>query len=255
MRFLFVGDTHGDKHIKKVQDTLPDLRLSHQDCVVHCGDIGVAWQGAEDEALRFWRSLPQKVLVCLGNHENYDWVRRQPLITKYGCRGYDLGGRVFAPLAGETARLGGRTLWFYPGGFSVDFFFRSPGTSLWKEELLETAAAKKALHRALRQKRVDFVVTHDGPRDFVFERFGFDLKPPPAFYFQHLGEAPDSRQHPAFLLDTLYRMPEKYGLWLFGHHHQDLAGDKIRCLWNQALLYDTKSGESQLVPLAVPPVG
>lgn len=244
MKILFVGDTHGEKHLGKVRGFLDRAGLSSSDALVHCGDIGVAWAGEEDAALRFWRGLPNKVLVCLGNHENYNWLAGRPLIRRYGALGYDLGGRVFAPLHGKTARLGGKTLWFYPGGFSVDYPFRLPGRSIHREELLERAAAEVALGRLLKRGHVDFLVSHDGPRSFVTAEFGFPISQPPASYWNHLGEEPGSRAHPGILLDEVYRGFSGYGKWYFGHHHRDVARGRLRCLWDTAVLEDTLSGEA-----------
>lgn len=247
MKLLFVGDTHGVTHLDKIPAFLHQAQLGATDAVIHCGDIGIAWQGAEDEALRFWRGLPCKVLVCLGNHENYPWVAAQTLITRYGCRGHDLGGRVFAPLAGQTARLSGKTLWFYPGGYSVDFMFRTPGRSIHREELLPAKEAEGLINRRLSGARRDYIVSHDGPRAFVIQHFGFDIGLPHMHYWSLMGEEPGSRAHPGFMLDALYRREELYGQWYFGHHHLDVAEGKLRCLYKQAALVDTRDGSTRLL--------
>lgn len=247
MRILFVGDTHGDKHLDKVGGFLGKARLTPRDALVHCGDIGVAWTGEEDAALRFWRGLPFKVLVCLGNHENYRWLKAQPLVRRYGALGHDLGGRVFAPKHGQTVRLGGKTLWFYPGGFSVDFPFRVPGKSIHQEELLESALAEGIKHRLLGRGHVDYLVSHDGPRSLVTALFGFPILEPPPSYWNHLGEPSGSRAHPGFLLDEVYASFNGYGKWYFGHHHRDLAQGRLRCLWNEAALEDTITGEVRVL--------
>ena len=242
MKILFIGDTHGDKHLGKVQGFLDKARLSPADALVHCGDIGVAWTGEEDAALAFWRGLPFKVLVCLGNHENYRWLAAQPIKRRYGALGHDLGGRVFAPLHGQTVRLGGKTLWFYPGGFSVDYPFRLPGKSIYKEEMLQSAQAEGVLLRLLKRSRVDYIISHDGPRSFVTAHFGFPISQPPLSYWNHLKEPADSRVHPGILLDEVYRVYSAYGKWYFGHHHRDVSQGRLRCLWDTAVLEDTRSG-------------
>lgn len=247
MKLLFVGDTHGTKHLAKVEGFLAQARLGPRDAIIHCGDIGIAWLGEEDEALRYWRGLPYKVLVCLGNHENYRWVSGQPLARRFGALGHDLGGRVFAPRPGQIASLGGKSLWFFPGGYSIDFYFRTPGRNLFVEELLSEADARHAMDRVLKRAHTDFIVSHDGPRAFVTQAFGFPIAQPHAQYWQHTGQAPGIRAHPGFALDELYNQPERFGQWFFGHHHQDIAQGKLRCLWNQAALVDTRSGETVLL--------
>lgn len=249
MRLLFLGDTHGLLDLDGARALLPTLRLGARDAVVQLGDIGVAWQGAEDEALAFWRSLPCRVLVCLGNHENYRWLASRPLKVRWGAKGRDLGGSVFAPLAGETVRMGGKSLWFYPGGFSVDFAFRTPGATIYADELLPVPEAERALGRALRRRHIDFVLSHDGPSAFIRSQLGYPIKPPPPGYWRLLGEQENSRAHPALLLDRLYARPELFTAWYFGHHHRDVAEGALRCLWKKAALYDTQTGETRILPM------
>lgn len=249
MHLLFVGDTHGTQHLDKIKNTLPELDMGPRDAIIHCGDIGVAWMGEEDDALRFWRSLDTRVLVCLGNHENFRWVQSQPLVTRHGCQGYWLGGNVFAPLPGETARLGSKSLWFYPGGYSIDFAFRRPGFSIHREELLPAPQAKEIIERFLRRKGVDYVVSHDGPRAFILRNFGFPIGLPDKGYWQLMEEEEGSRAHPAFVLDEVLAHPDKFGTWYFGHHHRDVQENNIRCLWNQAVLEDTLSSRVDVVDL------
>ncbi len=249
MHLLFVGDTHGTQHLDKIKNTLPELDMGPRDAIIHCGDIGVAWMGEEDDALRFWRSLDTRVLVCLGNHENFRWVQNQPLVTRHGCQGYWLGGNVFAPLPGQVTRVGGRRLWFYPGGYSIDYMLRQPGRDVFAQELLPLGEAQRAVDRLLNGPAVDYVLTHDGPRAFILEQFGFPIGPPRPGYWTYLGLAPGSHAHPALLLDQLYHRPDKYTRWYFGHHHRDAAQGKLRCLWQQAVLEDTRTGSVEVLML------
>lgn len=247
MRLLFIGDTHGTKHLGKVEGFLSQSGLTPKDAIIHCGDAGFAWLGEEDEALRYWRGLPMKVLVCLGNHENYHWLAARPLIRRFGALGYDLGGSAFAPLHGQVARLGGKSLWFYPGGYSIDFYFRTPGRNVHVEEMLPHSDAQAALHRVLRRRFTDFIVSHDGPRGMVSRLFGFPIGQPHEQYWAHMGIEPGSRAHPGFVLEALAERPELFGQWYFGHHHQDIAEGKLRCLWHHAALVDTVSGQTHII--------
>jgi len=249
MRFLFVGDTHGTQHLNKVKKILPGLNIRASDVIIHAGDIGVAWAGEEDEALLWWRQVPCRVLVCLGNHENYSWIFRQPLVQRFGCKGYALGGGLFAPLPGQTVRIGGKKMWFYPGGYSVDFPFRRPGVSIFRDELLPVGEAGRILNSVLRRTYVDYVVSHDGPRSFVSEHFGLTIAPPRSDYHKLLGEDPGGRAHPGFILDELYRHWVRFGRWYFGHHHRDIVQGNVRCLWNRAVLEDTRTGSLEVIDM------
>jgi hypothetical protein len=247
LKLLFVGDTHGEKDLGKVNHFLAHANLRRNDAIIHCGDIGVAWAGEEDPALFFWRSLPMKVILCLGNHENYPWIMRQPIVRRFGARGYDLGGQVFAPLPGQTVRLGRKKLWFYPGGFSIDYPWRTPGKSIHMEELMENAASTLIIKNAMRRKAIDYIISHDGPLTWVRDNLGFPIQPPPESYWNHLKAPLHSRAHPAFALDAVYKNPDIYTRWYFGHHHVDIEQNNLRCLWKIAVLEDTITGDYRLI--------
>ncbi len=245
MKYLFVGDTHGHQDLAKLQNALPALGLTPQDALIHCGDWGAPWIQDSDDTLKWWQALPLKKIICLGNHENFGWITRQPLVRRWGARGHDLGGGLFAPLAGQVARIGGRSFWFYPGGLSIDFFLRTPGRSLFAQELLEPEAAEAALARLAKAAPVDYIVTHDGPRSHVGRRFGFDIRPAPSSWYRHLGLQADSRAHPGFVLDRVPR--DSFRRWYFGHHHRDDEADGLRCLWRHMMLEDSLTGQRRLI--------
>ena len=247
MRFLFVGDTHGAVDLAKIRaGGLAALKLGSRDAIIHCGDFGAPWRRDMDEVLAFWQGLPQKVIICLGNHENYGWIRRQPVVRRFGCQGYSLGGNLFAPLPGETASLGGKRFWFYPGGFSIDFFLRQTGADLFGDELLPSGQAAQVMASYFRRRVPDYVISHDAPRSFVLKHFGFPIRMPPDSYFAHTGQEAGSRAHPAFMLDPIY-LAGRYKTWYFGHHHKDYAAEGMRCLYQQMVLEDSLTGESRLI--------
>jgi len=247
MRYLFLGDTHGPVDLDKLRQTLPGLRLTPRDAIIHCGDFGAPWARDDDETLAWWRELPIKKIICLGNHENYGWILRQPLVRRFGCSGRDLGGGLFAPLAGETARIGERSFWFYPGGYSIDYHFRTPGRDLFIDELLPSDQAEAIMAKRLKGPRVDYIISHDGPRDFIFRHFGFPIGPPRESYWVKLNIPSGSRAHPALLLDRLFSRQDLFGQWYFGHHHRDISEGPLRCLWEQMILEDSLTGEIYLV--------
>lgn len=248
MRFLFLGDTHGDTDLGKLRRILPELKLNPRDAVIHCGDFGAPWARNDDETLAWWQALALKKIICLGNHENYGWIRRQAPVRRFGCLGRDLGGGLFAPLPGETARIGRKCFWFYPGGYSIDYPFRKVGRDLFADELLPCAQAGIIIAKRLKGPRVDYVISHDGPRGFIAKNMGFSVGPPHAGYWAMLGVPPDSRAHPALMLDRLLERQDLFGQWYFGHHHRDTQDGPLRCLWEQMVLEDTRSGKVRLLP-------
>lgn len=247
MRFLFVGDTHGEKDLGKLRSPeVARLGLDGQDALIHLGDLGAPWRKDSDDVLLWWQGLPMQIIVCLGNHENYGWIARQPTVRRYGCLGHALGGNLFAPLPGETATLGGKRFWFYPGGLSIDFFLREPGVDVFPDELLMNAQAEAVIAGYFSREVPDYLISHDGPRKFVGDHFGFALRTPPESYYTHMQEALGSRAHPAFMLDRIYAAG-RYKKWYFGHHHQDITSGGLSCLFRRMVLEDSVTGESRLI--------
>ncbi|MDO5021941.1 MAG: metallophosphoesterase [Eubacteriales bacterium] len=249
MKLLFVGDTHATQDLDKIPAFLEKAELSKNDAIIHLGDIGVFFNGAGEEAYNFWSRLPYKVLVCLGNHEQYEVIKSHGTVTKYGCRGFNLSNNIFAPLPGQTARLGGKKLWFYTGAFSVDFSLRTLGQNIFKEELLENELSDRIIKRLLKRKNVDYIVSHDGPVSFIKEHFGFPIQPPPLLYWSKMRQTINSRRHAGIALDTVYKQFDFYGKWYFGHHHRDCFTDKVSCLWNCAVLENTRDNTVKIIEL------
>ena len=46
-------------------------------------------------------------------------------------------------MPGQIARIGGRSFWFYPGGFSIDFFLRKAGHNLFMTSPEVTTAIER----------------------------------------------------------------------------------------------------------------
>lgn len=237
MKYLIIGDTHGSIDLNKVTPEKLAL-LAPDDVIIHCGDFGAPWTGDEDEALRFWRSLDQMVYICLGNHENYDWVRKQPLIQRNGGMGYQLGDNLFAPLLGEILEIGEKTFWFYPGGYSVDFLYRTPNKTIWKEELATREASAEGIRNLIARGGADYVISHDGPRRFIMKYWGYPINGPKPMYYAMLGTQEDETIHAGFALDEVYLRSELWHRWFFGHHHRDDDRDGLRPIYRDVVLIE-----------------
>ncbi len=235
MKVFIVGDTHHDLDLEKInRENLARLKISNDDILVHLGDIGVPYFGQENDAIYdYYRSLPFDIIVNLGNHENYPWILKQPIIEKYSAKGYRLAENIFAPLIGEIANISSTKLWFYPGGYSIDYFYRRWGESVFAEELPTKKASDAAIEKLINSGGVDVIISHDGPREFIVSQFGYPIQPQSRHYSDLSGSA-ETRVHPAFALDEIYlNHPDLYQRWYFGHHHKDYCHGKLCCLFNK----------------------
>lgn len=247
MRILFIGDTHGKTHLFKIDEkAVQRLGLSKEDVIIHVGDIGTPWMSDHDEVLDYWRSLPCDVMVNLGNHENYNWILRQPLVTKYGALCYQLGDNLFAPLIGEIATIFDKTFWFFPGGYSIDFRMRTLNKTLFVEELPLKTDADRAKEQLKKHGPVDVIVSHDGPRSFVSNHFEYPIGDVPSIYYEKTSQEVGLRVHPGFALDELVST-DLYSYWVFGHHHQDYQYKKFRALMHEMVLWDLENNTRTII--------
>lgn len=81
MAIFLTGDTHGDFRRFLPESFYEQERLTKEDLVLICGDMGGVWYGdsRDDEGLDFLESRPFTTLFVAGNHENYDALRTYPL--------------------------------------------------------------------------------------------------------------------------------------------------------------------------------
>lgn len=241
MRIFFVSDTHGAQDLSKIdRNAVQMLGIRPDDLLIHCGDFGAPWCCEEDETLRYWRSFPCDVVVCLGNHENYDWIERQEMTAYAGGRVRRLGKHVFAPLLGERLTLFGCDFWFFPGAYSANRSMWHLGKTLFAQEMPEREAAESAIDRFLAGPPVDFIISHDGPRGFVEKYLGYSISHPSEEYFRTIRRSPDQKLHPGYALDRIYEAERKAQYWLFGHHHIDVSAEYLRCLFDDIAVYDTQ---------------
>lgn len=234
MKLFFVGDTHNEIDLDKLnRENLNHLHITDQDILIHLGDIGVPlWNTTEDRAFTYFKSLPFEIIVCLGNHENYAWIKKQPIVTKYSALGYQLAENMFAPLLGEIVKINDTSLWFYPGGYSIDYYDRIWNQSIFVEELPTLEDSQKAIERLIDHEGVDIIVSHDGPREFIWTQFGYPIAPQTQRYTE-LSESKEVRVHPAFQLDQIYKNEQKlYKQWYFGHHHLDYCYKNVCCVFD-----------------------
>ena len=153
------GDWHGATGwAKRAIEALPD----HVRTLIHLGDFGFMGSNFVGEYVhkvnRFALDRDLTILVVPGNHENYDWLAKQPV---------DDDGRTVAAQRiltlprGYRFAIGGLTACAVGGAVSVDQGRRTPGKTWWpQEEISEDQATEIAVAGP-----VDLLFTHDMPLD------------------------------------------------------------------------------------------
>lgn len=196
----FIGDVHG-KHEQYL--TLAKVA----DRSIQLGDLGF-----EYDCLK-WLS-PENHKVLAGNHDNYSkWDTDKFIHMQTGHWLGDFG--VY-----EVPDFG--PIFFVRGGYSIDWMYRAPDRTWWKDEQLSYELMQQALQLYIDTKP-EFVISHECPGSIVDPIFGqktWDgelLKP----------------SMTAKLLDMMWSNHSPKW-WLFGHHHREISeelnGTNFRCL-------------------------
>jgi len=242
------GDTHNNIDLKKINDWDSEEGglLTKDDILIVLGDwggiLGKTLKGVrKDEKIqRKWIRKPYTLIVQLGNHENYDKIKKLPKIEKYGGLFYEKKiytydrskylGSILLMMRGEIYTIYGKTFFSMGGARSY-----SPNVDFYWEDLevansIEIAQAYKNLERF--NFKVDYVITHTCPL-YV----GKELMT----YFKPFGRciSTTTRYNAKINFDPMTELFEDiakkttFKAWHFGHWHLDQKiGEKYQCHYN-----------------------
>ena len=122
MALFLTGDTHGDFRRFLPENFYEQERLTKEDLVLICGDMGGVWYGdcRDDEGLDFLESRPFTTLFVAGNHENYDALRTYPLEDWRGGKIRRICPSVLLLERGQVFDLNGKQIFTMGGASSHD---------------------------------------------------------------------------------------------------------------------------------------
>lgn len=137
MKFIFLGDTHGNiNRCRSVAESNPF------DVIVQIGDLGCGF--VPNEVIT---DLPVNFMFFVGNHDN-----RNVANTLWNCIG-DFGAYE-------------NKFFFVSGADSIDKNMRVEGVSWWRNEELNTMQGMDCFD-AWVNSNLDVLVTHDIPQSFA----------------------------------------------------------------------------------------
>ncbi len=246
---FITGDCHGDFR-RFSEDIFPEQKqMTKEDYVIICGDFGGVWSidqknKEETELLNWLNDRPFTTLFVDGNHENFDRLRRFPLIRWKGGKIHRIRSSVYHLMRGQVFEIEGKRFFTFGGAQSHDiqggiFQMEDPNlrnkiaeankaglpyrinkVSWWKEELPSKEEMDEGiLNLSVIGNRVDYIITHSCAAG-TLAQFGMSYYKP----------------------DYLHRYLEKvrqrcsYRKWFFGHYHQNRnVNDKDLLLWEQII--------------------
>lgn len=228
------GDTHGDIDISKISNASlkkQNINIKEEDFLIILGDFGFPFLDTDREkskTYQYWikwlKSRPYTVLWIDGNHDNFNFWRKQPITEWNGGKVqiHPDASNVIHLMRGEVYEIEGRSYFTFGGAASTDKKFRKPNVTWWEQETASSADIENA-HSNLEKCNfeVDYILTHTPPASLV-------AMLPSCFY---------SKDDTAEFLSTLvYNV--SHNAWLSGHLHMDVMFPQHKT----ALLYkDVKS--------------
>ncbi|MDO4492178.1 MAG: metallophosphoesterase [Lachnospiraceae bacterium] len=232
---IFVtGDCHSSFQRLSEEQFPQQKTMTKEDFVIICGDFGGVWSTdqrdrEEVEALNWLNDRPFTTLFVDGNHENFDRLRRFPMMRWKGGKVHRIRPSVYHLMRGQVFELQGKKFFTFGGAQSHDMTggilekddpqllikikelkrrnlsWRINGMTWWKEELPSPEEMEEGLQNlALHGNRVDFILSHCCAAS-TLAQFGRGYYKP----------------------DYLHRYLEKvklrceYQYWFFGHYHMN----------------------------------
>ena len=185
------GDMHGDISRLSVESFPDGKNMDKSDVIEILGDFGLVWEQEESKYEKWWldwlNDKPFTTVVTLGNHENYDRIKKLPAVKMFGAPVWKLRDSVFILQSGYVYNINDTKIWNFNGGQSHDIDdgiidsndpdwktkvfmmkasgrerFRIKGINWWKEEIEQDSRIYKRGLKELAKvnNEVDFIWTH-----------------------------------------------------------------------------------------------
>lgn len=202
---FLLGDVHGEKSL------FNSFLNSQEKICLQLGDFGFCWESDDLQKCKFMnlfeKNYPNKmILTILGNHENYELIKRFPIVPIMGGKARRMRANIYALERGEVFEIEGYNCLALGGADSLDRYSRTEGVDWWRDEgvnLKNISMAIKNVHRKA-GGHVDFVFTHCLPY-----RMMHNFLPDQTIY--------GNSEH---LLDNLMDNPYvSFDEWYAGHIH------------------------------------
>jgi predicted phosphodiesterase len=200
MKFLILGDAHGEWTHMNV--TISRAIREHPDIthIVQVGDLGYGWPGGKPfKASRSFFSEAEMAVYNAavklwidGNHENFDRLDQDNGASWPDWRHMSRG---------SVLEIEGKRIMFFGGASSIDKADRTPHVSWWPQESITYGQVRRAMED---DGPIDAMFSHEHPTAFPYSDTRYD---------NNIFGRSDKD-----LLDAL-RQHFKPKVWFFGHHH------------------------------------
>ncbi len=145
MAIWLTGDTHGGIDMGKLSRKSRkrnNFEINEGDFLIILGDFGFPFFDKETEQkggeyhywMKWFRERRYTVLWLDGNHENFNFWERQPIIEKFGGKVqiHPEAENVFHLMRGEFYDIEDKSFFVFGGAASQDKAYREPNVSWWE---------------------------------------------------------------------------------------------------------------------------
>lgn len=232
---FITGDTHGliDVHKLEPYNFPESYELTKEDILIITGDAGLVWDEKTDhKRIAYYNAKPYTVVYIPGNHENYELLKKYPIVEFHGARAYKISESIYCILRGEIMTLNGRTYLCFGGAFSHDTFWRTEGVDWFKDELPNQEEVDNTIRNLEKLNyRVDYIITHDVPVTHNLA-MGFQKLRGVDIMDKYRGKDVDKLYiHIGDFLQQVYETTS-FRSWIAGHYHVDKIINNIQILYH-----------------------
>lgn len=232
------GDIHGNVDIITMNSKhFPEQKnMTKDDYVIFLGDFGLVWYNKPNKEEDYWvdwlNTRNYTSIVVLGNHENYDRIKRLPKVDMFGGRVWKYTDSIFILERGAVYTINDKTFFTMGGATSIDKLNRIVGESWWSDEIPSNAEFEAGLS-ALDDVEwsVDYILTHTTPNSVIDEY---------AYRFSDRLMLGDKINDPVCkYLDVVFEKI-KYKKHYFGHFHDNWTSsdNKHRMIYREVIELD-----------------
>ena len=237
---FITGDTHAEFERFSTKKFPEQKEMTKDDFVIICGDFGGICDFKESSNretywLNWLAEKPFTILFVDGNHENFDRLKKLPVVNFHGGKAHKIKDNIYHLMRGYVFELEGKTFFTFGGARSHDIqdgilnienyesllslvhdynvrtkrgeMLRINHISWWKNELPEPHEMKRGISNLQKVDfKVDYVISHCLPQSIV-SYLGYNGFDKLTMYFNSLLQ----NHHLTF---------EK---WYCGHYHREDA--------------------------------
>ena len=224
------GDTHNSEDMSNLSKANMELCCLEQKAdygaitaAIVLGDFGLPWHTAfvardgihptsstDKKLLAWYNKKPFKVLALMGNHDNYDMLKKLPPVAMFGSTVLKVSENVFYLKRGEVYTIEEKRFLVLGGALSVDKIYRIPHKSWWEEEAWSSAEEEALLAKiAAGERTFDYVLSHNGPTAGI------------ASVEEYVKNGGEVIKDPVVAFNDQIDSMITYKKWFFGHWHSD----------------------------------